>query len=247
MISATTICARQFDDAAAARHTLLSLLSPSPQPWPALLMPKRAATPPPPDDEPRYVVVVHPYPLHANLLQHEDRRTLALWLACCTGKDVLLAMFYKPTSPGMVIVEVDRDFDRFESLLGMHAWSDFLLKPTREEEGKSSRYTGVPITPVVWWRKMDGNVYTSRNTGSQTGVLITRGSSTLPNNYVLRPPPEAKTGMPLCRPLPQASFPRPAPQTKPPGILTTLCLLLLNPSLTWCYSWIPGMDFCQGQ
>jgi hypothetical protein len=39
----------------------------------------------------------------------------------------------------MVIIEVDRDFDRFKSLLGMHAWSDFLLKPTREEEGKSSK------------------------------------------------------------------------------------------------------------
>ena len=60
-------------------------------------MPKRIPTPPPPDDEPRYLTVVHPYPLHANLMIHADRRTLALWLACCTGKDVLLAMYYKPT------------------------------------------------------------------------------------------------------------------------------------------------------
>ena len=60
-------------------------------------MPKRIPTPPPPEDEPRYLTVVHPYPLNANLLLHADRRTLALWLACCTGKDVLLAMFYKPT------------------------------------------------------------------------------------------------------------------------------------------------------
>jgi hypothetical protein len=59
-------------------------------------MPKRAKTPPPPEDEPRYLVVVHPYPLNANLLLHADRRTLALWLACCTGKDALFAMFYKP-------------------------------------------------------------------------------------------------------------------------------------------------------
>jgi hypothetical protein len=59
-------------------------------------MPKRIPTPPPPDDEPRYLTVVHPYPLNANLMTHADRRTLALWLACCTGKDVLLAMYYKP-------------------------------------------------------------------------------------------------------------------------------------------------------
>ena len=60
-------------------------------------MTKRNPTPPPPDDEPRYLTVVHPYPLNANLEVHADRRSLALWLACCTGKDVLLAMFHKPT------------------------------------------------------------------------------------------------------------------------------------------------------
>lgn len=60
-------------------------------------MTRRNPTPPPPDDEPRYLTVVHPYPLNANLEVHGDRRTLALWLACCTGKDVLLAMFHKPT------------------------------------------------------------------------------------------------------------------------------------------------------
>jgi hypothetical protein len=60
-------------------------------------MPKRAKTPPPSEDEPRYLVVVHPYPLNPNLqLQHADQRTLALWLACCIGKDALLAMYYKP-------------------------------------------------------------------------------------------------------------------------------------------------------
>lgn len=127
-------------------------------------MPKRIPTPPPPEDEPRYVVVVHPYPLNPNLLLHADRRTLALWLACCTGKDVLLALYYKPSvspmssffqnppscgigradmvihqSPGMVIVEIDRYFDRFDSVLGMHEWSKFLKKPTDEDMDKSSK------------------------------------------------------------------------------------------------------------
>lgn len=60
-------------------------------------MVKRPKTPPPPEDEPRYLVVVHPYPLNADLRLRADQRTLALWVACCTGKDALLAMFYKPT------------------------------------------------------------------------------------------------------------------------------------------------------
>ncbi len=126
-------------------------------------MPKRIPTPPPPEDEPRYLTVVHPYPLHANLELHADRRTLALWLACCTGKDVLLAMFHKPAvspskalffkkehpidtqpthttkSPGMVVIEVDRYFDRFDDLLGFHAWSEFLSQPTKEQMDKSSK------------------------------------------------------------------------------------------------------------
>ena len=60
-------------------------------------MPRRTPTPPPSQDEPRYLVVVHPYPPNANMLVHADRRGLALWLACCTGKDALLAMYYKPS------------------------------------------------------------------------------------------------------------------------------------------------------
>lgn len=39
----------------------------------------------------------------------------------------------------MVIVEVDREFERFDALLGMHSWSEFLLAPTEEEAGNSSK------------------------------------------------------------------------------------------------------------
>jgi hypothetical protein len=39
----------------------------------------------------------------------------------------------------MVIIEVDRDFDRFEMLLGMHSWSKFLLNPSGEEKDKASK------------------------------------------------------------------------------------------------------------
>ena len=114
----------------------------------------------PVEDDSTYLTVVHPYPLNANLQLPSDRRALALWLACCTGKhDVLRAMFHKPKvgpmifpSPcvldelrrllsqaaRMVVIEVDREFERLETLLGMHSWSEFLLAPTEEEAGKSS-------------------------------------------------------------------------------------------------------------
>jgi hypothetical protein len=39
----------------------------------------------------------------------------------------------------MVIIEVDREFKRTDALLGMHSWSEFLLAPTKEEAGKSSK------------------------------------------------------------------------------------------------------------
>jgi len=38
----------------------------------------------------------------------------------------------------MIIVEVDREFERFGAVLGMHSWSEFLLTPTEEEAGMSS-------------------------------------------------------------------------------------------------------------
>jgi hypothetical protein len=104
-----------------------------------------------------YLTVVHPYPLNANLQLPADRRALALWLACCTGEqNVLRAMFHKPKvlsfffpvvfglmasfeAAGMVIIEVDREFEGLDALLGMHSWSEFLLAPTEEEAGKSSK------------------------------------------------------------------------------------------------------------
>ena len=39
----------------------------------------------------------------------------------------------------MVVIEVDRDFDGFDALLGSHKWSEFLLRPTEEQMGESSK------------------------------------------------------------------------------------------------------------
>ena len=42
-------------------------------------------------------------------------------------------------SPGMVVIEVDRDYDEFDNLLGQHTWSEFLKKPAKEQMDKSSK------------------------------------------------------------------------------------------------------------
>ena len=60
-------------------------------------MPKRAATPPPADDEPKYLTVIHPYPLHPNMELVQDRENFGRWLACCIGPDPFYAFFYKPS------------------------------------------------------------------------------------------------------------------------------------------------------
>lgn len=39
----------------------------------------------------------------------------------------------------MVIIEVDREFEKFETLLGKHEWSKLLQKPTKEETDKASK------------------------------------------------------------------------------------------------------------
>jgi hypothetical protein len=46
---------------------------------------------------------------------------------------------YVIQSQGMVIIEVDRDFDQFEALLGLHPWSKFLVRPSGEEQDKESK------------------------------------------------------------------------------------------------------------
>jgi len=161
--------------------------------------------------------VVHPYPLNANLELHADRRTLALWLACCADKDVLFAMFHKPASPGMVVIEVDHDFDSFENLLGLHTWSEFLQRPTEEELEKASKVfyctynTGRKVEKNGWKRV---NVEEHWFHGWSANNAVIRYP--YPKTRHCEVPFEAQTGAPMCRPLPQRYFPVPPPAPAPP-------------------------------
>ncbi|KAN0137854.1 hypothetical protein V8E53_004338 [Lactarius tabidus] len=187
---------------------------------------KRDKTPPPPPDEPKYLTIVHPYPLNANLELHADRRTLALWLACCTGKDVLLAMFHKPASRGMVVIEVHRDFDSFDRLLGLHTWSEFLQKPCKEQIDKVSKCSVALLTQVVaGWKRV--NIEDRWFNGWTANNSIIRHP--YPKTSQCDLPSEAQTGAPMCRPLPQESFPVPPP-APPVGSAGWLAVRNANPS-----------------
>ena len=39
----------------------------------------------------------------------------------------------------MVVIEVDRDFESFDRLLGLHTWSEFLQNPSEEQLDKVSK------------------------------------------------------------------------------------------------------------
>ena len=129
-------------------------------PFPTRRMPTQISPPPLSVDQSKYLAIVKPYPLKANLNNYPDQRTLVLWLACCAGKEVLRALFYRPSVspsnlfflfhqahtqptyltkfPETVVIEVNHQFDRFHDLLGQHVWSEFLMYPSKEEMGKSS-------------------------------------------------------------------------------------------------------------
>jgi len=75
----------------------------------------------------------------------------------------------------MVIVEIKRDFDGFDRLLGEHKWSEFLSNPSAEEAEKVTRiyyciynsgrqvqkngvYTcHVMITELIAWLRVEEN------------------------------------------------------------------------------------------
>ena len=70
-------------------------------------MVKREPTPPIEDDT-KFLIINHPYPLHAAPVIEEERVKLAHWLASCVGQDYLIAIYYKPT------VSAPASFDRKE-------------------------------------------------------------------------------------------------------------------------------------
>ncbi|KAF8599877.1 hypothetical protein BDV93DRAFT_525736 [Ceratobasidium sp. AG-I] len=102
-------------------------------------MPKRPKTPPPADDEPKYISVYNPYPT-ASLEEEDDRKRCARWLSCFIGKDNLYCLFHKPSSPNVIIAEINHELDnkKMRQILGEHPWIDAFPK-SKDEDGTSSK------------------------------------------------------------------------------------------------------------
>ncbi|KZP28423.1 hypothetical protein FIBSPDRAFT_258477 [Athelia psychrophila] len=190
-------------------------------------MVKRTATPPPGDDEPKYLTVVHPYPLHAHMELPKDREDFGRWVACAMGDpDPFYAFFHKPSAPSMVIIEVKRDWDGFDHLLGEHKWSEVLRNPSHEEEAKVTqvfycRYNTGRNVQKHGWKRIDAQESWFKGFSPKNNVI----TFPYPDTSYCTPPQEDKTNEPLCRPIPASSrFPAlptvaatPAARAAPPG------------------------------
>ncbi|KAH8103490.1 hypothetical protein BXZ70DRAFT_734076 [Cristinia sonorae] len=180
-------------------------------------MPARPRTPSPGPDEPKYLTVVSPYPLHANMELLGDLKQTVYWIASCIGPDPLFAVFHKPSAPNMIIIEVARSFDKWETLLGEHKWADFLRLPTHEERDKVSQIfyckfsTGREVQKHGWLRKDVESAWFQSWTPKNRII-----KQPYPSTSYCPTPSEDMTNAPLCRPLPVKSFPPPPPPRMPP-------------------------------
>jgi len=195
-----------------------------------------------------YLTVVHPYPPNTNLQLPTDRRTLALWLACCTGKpDVLRAMFHKPKAAGMVIIEVDCEFERLEALLGMHSWSEFLLAPTEEEAGNSSKvfhctYHNAEALRDAGWNRVEIEDHWFQGWRLDNDRI----KHPYPKATYCDVPPELKTEVPMCHRLPRRSFPITPPRQELPSTALALIMFFLFKAMMFIFGTAPKVSSVEG-
>ncbi|KAJ4471480.1 hypothetical protein J3R30DRAFT_3525609 [Lentinula aciculospora] len=182
-------------------------------------MPKRIATPPS-DTNTRYFTVCFPYPLNANWELKADQIAFSRWIACCIQKEFLIAIMYKPTARGMVIIEVDRAFKDGDhgTLLGEHRWKDFLRRPNTEERSCCSQifysvYSDHRGAQKDGWKTI--NIRDDWFNPSQWSPSKTNIKYPYPLTHWCAPPAEDKTNKRMCRPLPVATFPPPPKASRP--------------------------------
>ncbi|THU91127.1 hypothetical protein K435DRAFT_759507 [Dendrothele bispora CBS 962.96] len=181
-------------------------------------MVKRVKTPEPAKDELRYFTVDKPYPLNANWEIREDYITFAKWIAQCIGIQPFFAIYYKPSSRGQVIIEVDHNLNNPSSLLGEHRWCEFLRNPTDEEIPRFSRifyslYTSDRAAQKDGWLRIDVKESWFKDWSRENNHMV----FPYPETYWCPVPPEDKTNKPLCRHIPCDAKPAP-PKIAPPVV-----------------------------
>ncbi|KAG8698196.1 hypothetical protein FRC08_006072 [Ceratobasidium sp. 394] len=93
-------------------------------------MPKREKTPSPGPDESKFLSIYYPFPPHSTLDEENNVKECARWLACFIGKDNLYTLFHKPSSPNVIIVEVNPELtdQKMRGILGEHDWNEVFVK-----------------------------------------------------------------------------------------------------------------------
>ncbi|TFK50886.1 hypothetical protein OE88DRAFT_191365 [Heliocybe sulcata] len=184
-------------------------------------MVKRAPTPPPAwDDEPKYFVVYQPYPINANMELPGDRIRCSFWLACILGDpEYLNALYHKPSSQSIVIIEVKRGFTNDRALLGAHRWQEFLRTSQADEKDRASMIyycsynTGRHVQKDGWRRK---EVEAAWFHASQWRLYNSIVKYPYPSTHGCGLPPQDVIHRSLARPLPVGHFPPPPPTRAPP-------------------------------
>ncbi|KAI1790386.1 hypothetical protein LXA43DRAFT_1016888 [Ganoderma leucocontextum] len=180
-------------------------------------MPKRPVTPEI-DDGAKYLTVVNPYPFRPNMYLDKPRELFAQWIAACIGPTYIRAFYYKPTSPGSIIVEVDESLSDFKVLLGLHKWSEF-LKDAKGHDNTVSRvyyctYSSDRIVQKNGWKRVDVQDTWLRK---ESKLFIVP----YPNTYWCDVPKHSDVIQnDLCRPLPRQNFP-PLPPPQPTPVVGT--------------------------
>ncbi|EJD08189.1 uncharacterized protein FOMMEDRAFT_16648 [Fomitiporia mediterranea MF3/22] len=178
-------------------------------------MPKREPTPELEDDF-KYFVVNYPYPLHARMDSISERHELAHWIASCIGKDDLTAVYYKPSAPNMIIIEVIKACPKINAFLGAHKWHEFLRNPEPSQINNESRVyycrygSGRDVEKHGWKRLYVEDAW-FKDFDPIDGPFVT---NPYPKTSFCEVPPETKTDYGLCRPLPTDVFPRLKPSNK---------------------------------
>ncbi|KAH9922569.1 hypothetical protein B0H21DRAFT_765908 [Amylocystis lapponica] len=162
-------------------------------------MPKRPKSPPPDPDEPHHLAVFYPYLSNGNLDSVEDRHHTARWLACCIGKDDLLALFHRPGAKSTIIIEI-------------------LKNPTADQRSVASkvffcRLSTQSKVKKAGWKRIDVEEHWFKGWDPEHGVF----TFPYPSTYRCEPPPEADpVHKNLCLNLPVQHFPVPEPARPPP-------------------------------
>ncbi|KAF8649456.1 hypothetical protein AX16_005789 [Volvariella volvacea WC 439] len=168
------------------------------------------------EDDSKYFTVYRPYPLNAAWLIDDHCKQFILWIATCIGTiDPIFALYHRPGSDSMVVVEIDKGWNEDDRLLGQHSWSKFLTKATPADNERVSQ---------VFYSFYNSFVGLGKDGWKRVEVRQQWRKDWRPDNMVIRTPypptewcsvPQVNmVGKNICRPLP-ARLAKPAPKAPP--------------------------------